>query len=109
MFSRMSKWMIVGLAGLLAAFASPAFAATGQQSAPRGVADAPSGAGGPMAAALAQAMTSGKAVPIPSMTSQTSSTVALPDGKFQMTTYVMPVRVRQRGQWVPVSATLDRV
>lgn len=58
--------------------------------------------------ALARAERTGHPVPVPSMTTQTSTTVALPDGKFQMTTYVMPVRVKQDGRWVPVSATLRR-
>ena len=42
------------------------------------------------------------------MTTQTSETVALPDGRFEMTSSVLPVRVRQDGRWVPVSATLRR-
>jgi hypothetical protein len=101
--------MIVGLVGLLSTLAPPAFAATGHQSASPSAATRPSGASGAMGTALAQARASGKTVPVPSMTTQTSSTVALPDGKFQMTTYVMPVRVKQNGRWVPVSATLHRV
>jgi Concanavalin A-like lectin/glucanases superfamily len=66
-------------------------------------------AGGTLAAARLAARRTGRAVPVPSMTTQTSSTVALPDGKFQMTTSVMPVRVRQDGRWVAISATLHRV
>jgi hypothetical protein len=59
--------------------------------------------------ASAAARHTGRPVSVPSMTSQTSTTVALPDGKFEMTTFVMPVRVRQAGRWVPVSATLHKV
>jgi hypothetical protein len=101
--------MIVGLVGLLSALAQPAFAAAGQQPASPSAASTPQGVGGPMAAAVAQARASGKVVPVPSWTTQTSTVVALPDGKFQMTTYVLPVRVKQDGRWVPVSATLHRV
>jgi hypothetical protein len=63
---------------------------------------------GPMGAALLKAKATGKAVPVPSQTTATSATVALPDGKFAMTTSVMPVRVRLHGTWVPVNATLRR-
>ena len=63
---------------------------------------------GPMAAALLKAKATEKAVPVPSQTTATSTTDALPDGKFAMTTYVMPVRVRQHGAWVPISAALRR-
>jgi hypothetical protein len=63
----------------------------------------------PMQAALAQAVRTGRAVQVPSMTSETSTTVARPDGTFAMTTSVMPVRIMRNGAWVPVSATLHRV
>jgi hypothetical protein len=74
-------------------------------SAPRALHPAP----GPLRAASLKAKATGKAVPVPSRTTQTSTVVALPDGKFEMTTHVMPVRVKQAGRWVPVSATLRRV
>jgi len=64
---------------------------------------------GPMLSASLKARATGKAVPIPSRTTQTSTTVALPDGKFKMTSTVMPVRVQQAGRWVPVSARLHKV
>jgi hypothetical protein len=59
-------------------------------------------------AAASQAKRAGHPVSVASMTTQTSTTVALPDGKFEMTTYVQPVRVKQGNRWVPVSATLRR-
>jgi hypothetical protein len=59
-------------------------------------------------AALRQARRSGRTVPIPAQTSEVSTTVARPDGKLATTTYVMPVRVKRNGVWVPVSATLRR-
>ena len=60
----------------------------------------------PLVAAHLVAQRTGHAVPVPSRTTQTSTTVALPSGKFEMTTSVMPVRVPLAGRWVPVSATL---
>lgn len=42
------------------------------------------------------------------MTTQTSVTVANPDGSFTSTTSVMPVRVRQDGAWAAVSARLRK-
>ncbi len=65
-------------------------------------------AAGPMQAALLAAKATGRQVSVPSQTTETSTTVALPDGKFALTTSVMPVRVRQQGAWVPVSAALRR-
>jgi len=62
----------------------------------------------PLEAAVLRAKQAGRPVPVPSMTTQTSETVALPDGRFEMTSSVLPVRVRQDGRWVPVSATLRR-
>jgi hypothetical protein len=60
----------------------------------------------PLEAAELQAKRTGHPVAISSLTTQTSTTVADPDGKFAMTSNVMPVRVKQDGRWVPVSATL---
>jgi len=64
---------------------------------------------GPMLSASLKAKATGKPVAIPSRTTQTSTTMALPNGKFEMTTSVMPVRVQQGGRWVPVSGTLHKV
>jgi Concanavalin A-like lectin/glucanases superfamily len=63
---------------------------------------------GPMQTALAQARQTGQAVTVDSMTSQTSTTTAHPDGTFSTTTSVLPVRVEEHGTWVPVSAMLLR-
>ena len=62
----------------------------------------------PMQTASSQAKRTRQAVTVDSMTSQTSTTVANPDGTFTTTTSVLPVRVDQHGAWVPVDATLHR-
>jgi hypothetical protein len=64
---------------------------------------------GPLQAALLTAKATGRTVPVPADTTQTSTTEARPDGQLQTTTYVLPVRVKRNGSWVPVSATLHRV
>lgn len=53
-----------------------------------------------------QAVSSGKAVTVDSLTTETSEVVANADGTFTNTTSLTPVRVRQDGKWVPVDATL---
>jgi hypothetical protein len=63
----------------------------------------------PLRLARRQAESTGRAVPVAADTTQTSVTVAKPDGKFVMTTSVLPERVRQGGTWVPVSAALRRI
>jgi hypothetical protein len=62
----------------------------------------------PLAAAWLQAKQTGHPVAIGSLTTETSTTVADPDGSFSTTSSVLPVRVKQDGRWVPVSATLRR-
>lgn len=89
---------ITGVAKAAAASAPPGAARLGQVAA----------ADRPLAAARLAAMRAGHAVSVPSLTTQTSATVALPDGKFETTSSVQPVRVRQHGRWVPVSDTLLR-
>ncbi|WP_037672139.1 LamG domain-containing protein [Streptomyces griseus] len=60
----------------------------------------------PLLAAQAQAMSSGKAVPVDALTTEVSTTQALPDGTFSNTTSVLPARVLKDGDWTPVDATL---
>ena len=82
------------LAGLL--LVVPAVPATADDSAPSD----------PMLVAQAQAVTSGQDVPVDSLTTQTSTVTANPDGTFTSTTDVMPVRVLKDGAWTPVDPTL---
>lgn len=55
-----------------------------------------------------QAKQAGQPVTVDSLTTPTSMTQANPNGTFSTTSTVMPVRVKQNGSWVPVSATLSR-
>ncbi|WIX85509.1 LamG-like jellyroll fold domain-containing protein [Amycolatopsis sp. DG1A-15b] len=58
--------------------------------------------------AAAYARAGGKPVEVASETTETSQTMANPDGSWTMTQYVHPVRVKQAGAWTPVDATLVR-
>ncbi|WP_089106954.1 LamG domain-containing protein [Streptomyces hyaluromycini] len=59
-----------------------------------------------MLAAQTEAVASGHDVPVDSLTTETSTVTANPDGTFTSTTNVMPVRVLKDGTWTPVDATL---
>ncbi|MER6358443.1 LamG-like jellyroll fold domain-containing protein [Streptomyces sp. NPDC001634] len=62
--------------------------------------------GNPTQSALLQAQSTGKPVPIDSLTSETSTTTANPDGSLTTTEYVQPVRVMKNDTWTPVDASL---
>ncbi|GAQ69024.1 glucan endo-1,3-beta-glucosidase precursor [Streptomyces turgidiscabies] len=62
--------------------------------------------GGPMLVAQTEAASSGQAVPIDDLTTQTSTVTANPDGSFTSVTDLMPVRVLKDGAWTPVDASL---
>ncbi|WP_206749854.1 ricin-type beta-trefoil lectin domain protein [Streptomyces sp. ICBB 8177] len=62
--------------------------------------------GNPTQAALIQAAESGKSVPIDALTTETSTTVANPDGTLTSTASYQPVRVMENGAWTAVDATL---
>jgi hypothetical protein len=57
---------------------------------------------------MAAARSSGRPQTVTSATTQTSVTVARPNGTFTTTSYVLPVRVRQHGEWTAVNAALRR-
>lgn len=57
-------------------------------------------------AALAEAARTGKAVAVPSLTDENSSTVANPDGTLTTTVTSAPSHVKQGDQWVPIDTTL---
>lgn len=59
--------------------------------------------------ASARARATRKPVPVASLTTETSDTVAMPDGSFTTTSHVLPVRVKTRHGWRAVSAALVRV
>ncbi|MGW3994809.1 LamG-like jellyroll fold domain-containing protein [Amycolatopsis sp. NPDC004772] len=58
--------------------------------------------------AAAYAREGNKPVEVSSETTETSQTMANPDGSWRMTQYVHPVRVKQAGTWTPVDTTLVR-
>jgi hypothetical protein len=60
-------------------------------------------------AAAARARATGKPVEVASKTTETSQTIARPDGAFVTKTYVLPVRMKVHGAWRPVSTALRRV
>ncbi|MFI9331279.1 LamG-like jellyroll fold domain-containing protein [Kitasatospora sp. NPDC052868] len=61
---------------------------------------------GPLQTARSAAATSGKAVAVDALTTETSQTVANPDGTFSVTTHVQPARVRRNGVWTAIDASL---
>jgi hypothetical protein len=60
-------------------------------------------------AAVKDAEASGHPVVASALTTQTQQVTARPDGVVAVKSYVLPVRVRERRGWVPVSTTLRRV
>ncbi len=70
--------------------------------------------GAPLQGASAEAVASyaakqgNHAVLVDSATTETSETVANPDGTFSRTTRAQPVRVRRGAQWIPADAALTR-
>lgn len=60
----------------------------------------------PLLTARAEALSTGKTVPIDALTTDVSTTEALPDGTFTNTTSALPTRVFKDGAWTPVDATL---
>ncbi|MFI8073963.1 LamG domain-containing protein [Streptomyces sp. NPDC086033] len=60
----------------------------------------------PLLAARAEALSTGKTVPVDAVTTEVSTIEALPDGTFTNTTSALPTRVFKDGIWTPVDATL---
>lgn len=58
--------------------------------------------------AVAYARAGDKQVEVSSETTETSRTVANPDGSWTLTEYVHPVRVKQGDSWAPIDTTLVR-
>jgi hypothetical protein len=57
-------------------------------------------------AALFKARSSGRPVPVTANTTQTSSTVANPNGTLATTIHALPVRVYDGGRWDPITTNL---
>ncbi|MEV6016630.1 ricin-type beta-trefoil lectin domain protein [Streptomyces sp. NPDC051997] len=62
----------------------------------------------PLATAGAAAARTGQPVTVDQLTTETSETVANPDGTFTLTTHLQPARVRKDGGWTDVDAGLTR-
>ncbi|MFE3853768.1 LamG domain-containing protein [Streptomyces griseorubiginosus] len=60
----------------------------------------------PLLAARSEALSTGKTVPVDALTTEVSTTEALPDGTFTNTTSALPTRVFKDGAWTPLNATL---
>ncbi|CAL2060452.1 LamG domain-containing protein [Streptomyces murinus] len=60
----------------------------------------------PLLAARAEALSTGQTIPVDALTTEVSTTEALPDGTFTSTTSALPTRVFKDGSWTPVDATL---
>ncbi|MET7987381.1 LamG domain-containing protein [Streptomyces sp. NPDC005281] len=60
----------------------------------------------PLLAARSEALSTGRTVPVDALTTEVSTTDALPDGTFTSTTSALPTRVLQDGEWTPVDSTL---
>lgn len=56
--------------------------------------------------AMRRAKATGKAVVVAALTTASSQVVARPDGRFEMTSDVYPVRFRRDGAWVAISTRL---
>lgn len=59
-------------------------------------------------AAAAQARKTGKPVPVPSLTTETSEVLAQPDGEFELVSSTLPSRVKAGGAWRDISTTLKQ-
>ncbi|MEV7523733.1 ricin-type beta-trefoil lectin domain protein [Streptomyces sp. NPDC091371] len=57
-------------------------------------------------AALAEAKSTGKPVPVPAATTETDTVVANPDGTLGLTRGVAPLRTKRDGKWADLDATL---
>ncbi|MFD7828888.1 ricin-type beta-trefoil lectin domain protein [Kitasatospora sp. NPDC059803] len=68
----------------------------------------PEPAPGPVQTARLQAKKTGKPVTVDELTTETSLTVAGPDGKLTATTHLQAARVKKNGTWTAVDATLAR-
>ncbi|MFD7730989.1 LamG-like jellyroll fold domain-containing protein [Kitasatospora phosalacinea] len=97
---------------VVAGFAGPAladdrpFAVAPGNSTPPAAGQAQSAPDGPVQVARAKARQSGKPVTVEELTTETSLTVANPDGTLTRTDNVRPVRVKKDGAWVAVDASL---
>ncbi|MFE6056302.1 LamG-like jellyroll fold domain-containing protein [Kitasatospora sp. NPDC056446] len=96
----------LAVVGLAATAVVPAAAATAGGTPPPGATESQDTA---ETLAVHEAASTGKPVEVLAKRSETSDTVAQPDGKLTTTTYVQPKRVRKNGAWVELDPTLQSV
>lgn len=97
----MTAGALIGAAVVPAVAAAPA--GPGQGTA---VAGRPAESAGPEQLAAAEAKRTGKPVEVGAKRTESSDTVAQPDGRLMTTTYVQPKWVRKGGAWVDIDPTL---
>ncbi|MFF0574628.1 DNRLRE domain-containing protein [Streptosporangium saharense] len=97
---------VTTVAALTGGTAAQALAAPGGWQPPRAVTDDDGARDAAEQAAAEQAAKLGRAVPVPGLTDETSTTVANPDGSFTSTVTSGPSQVRRDGQWVSVDTDL---
>lgn len=61
----------------------------------------------PLTAASAQAVASGVPTDVPAETTDTSTVTAMPDGTFELSSSLTPVRTQIDGRWQPIDTTLQ--
>ncbi|WP_145902899.1 ricin-type beta-trefoil lectin domain protein [Kitasatospora viridis] len=97
------------MAALTSVLAGASFPALAAPSSPAGTGSSAAAAPvTPTQAAVAQAKKTGKPVTVDALTTETSLTVANPDGSFTNTQNVLPTRVKRGGSWAGVDATLAK-
>ncbi|RPE27970.1 LamG-like jellyroll fold domain-containing protein [Kitasatospora cineracea] len=106
--------LLAAASAALVGFAGPALADDRPFAVPPGNTTPPttgqqgSAPDGPVQVARAKAQQSGKAVPVEDLTTETSLTVANPDGTLTRTDNLQPARVKKNGAWTALDASLDR-
>ncbi|PBC69766.1 hypothetical protein BX265_7119 [Streptomyces sp. TLI_235] len=97
--------LVLTAPGVAVADSRPFATSPGAAQAPKTATPAP---GGPVQAARLKAKAAGKPVTVDELTTETSLTVAQPDGKLTLTTNVLPARVKKNGTWAAVDAKLSK-
>ena len=82
--------------------------ATGPAQKPKSPTDPQAAIRAAQSAASAKAKRSGKAVDVPELTTERSTTEANPNGSFTSTTTFIPERAKVNGAWAPIDTTLAK-
>ncbi|MFE1322960.1 hypothetical protein ACFW6T_35690, partial [Kitasatospora phosalacinea] len=100
--------LVAGVSGPAFADAPPEQSGPGNTTAPTGIVQPPPDGGGPVAIARDKAKKDGRPVTVDELTTETSLTVANPDGTLTRTDHLQPTRVKKDGGWAQVDASLAR-